>query len=186
MPEEILFRQKEQFSDGVGYGWIDGIQDHAASKVTDEELARAAVRYPIHPPTTKEAYWFRTLFEQHFPLCRGCRHGSRWQKRGLQHGKGAGMGRTPRKQHRSERSRRKECTTTPTETALRPLHTADGGACGLLLHRAAFPVRKVVSRRVRIRYRRKTETGAVYTLVQEGHLLHVRSRVPQLRVALAR
>lgn len=67
LPEEILFRQKEQFSDGVGYGWIDGIQDHAASKVTDEELARAAVRYPIHPPTTKEAYWFRTLFEQHFP-----------------------------------------------------------------------------------------------------------------------
>lgn len=67
LPEEILFRQKEQFSDGVGYGWIDGIQDHAASRVTDEELARAAVRYPIHPPTTKEAYWFRTLFEQHFP-----------------------------------------------------------------------------------------------------------------------
>ena len=67
LPEEILFRQKEQFSDGVGYGWIDGIQDHAASKVTDEELARAAVRYPIHPPTTKEAYWFRTVFEQHFP-----------------------------------------------------------------------------------------------------------------------
>lgn len=67
LPEEILFRQKEQFSDGVGYGWIDGIQGHAASKVTDEELARAAVRYPIHPPTTKEAYWFRTVFEQHFP-----------------------------------------------------------------------------------------------------------------------
>lgn len=67
LPDEILFRQKEQFSDGVGYGWIDGLQDHAASKVSDEDMARAAVRYPIHPPATKEAYLFRTLFEQHFP-----------------------------------------------------------------------------------------------------------------------
>lgn len=67
LPEDILFRQKEQFSDGVGYGWIDGLQDHAEAQVSDEDMARAAVRYPIHPPATKEAYWFRTLFERHFP-----------------------------------------------------------------------------------------------------------------------
>jgi len=67
LPDDILFRQKEQFSDGVGYGWIDGLQDLAEAKVSDEDMARAAVRYPIHPPATKEAYYFRTLFERHFP-----------------------------------------------------------------------------------------------------------------------
>ena len=67
IPEEILQRQKEQFSDGVGYGWIDGVQDHAASHVSDEDLARAHVRFPINPPATKEGYFFRVLFENHFP-----------------------------------------------------------------------------------------------------------------------
>lgn len=67
LPQDILQRQKEQFSDGVGYGWIDGLQDHAAETVSDEELKRAAVRFPLNPPATKEAYWFRTLFESHFP-----------------------------------------------------------------------------------------------------------------------
>lgn len=63
-----------------------------------------------------------------------------------------------------------------------PSHTAFQGACGLLLCKSAFPVRKVVFCRVRIRYQRQTETGAVYTLIQEGHLFHVRSRVPQLEL----
>lgn len=67
LPQDILQRQKEQFSDGVGYGWIDGLQDHTAETVSDEELKRAAVRFPLNPPATKEAYWFRTLFESHFP-----------------------------------------------------------------------------------------------------------------------
>ncbi|NZA28483.1 asparagine synthase B [Luteimonas sp. SJ-92] len=67
LPESILWRQKEQFSDGVGYGWIDGLKAHAESQVSDRELAAAERRYPVNPPQTKEAYWYRSLFEQCFP-----------------------------------------------------------------------------------------------------------------------
>jgi asparagine synthase (glutamine-hydrolysing) len=56
-----------QFSDGVGYGWIDGLKAHAEKTVPDAELARAAARYPINPPTTKEALLYRRLFETAFP-----------------------------------------------------------------------------------------------------------------------
>lgn len=67
IPDEILWRQKEQFSDGVGYGWIDGLKDHAASNVSDEEMSRASIRFPINTPDTKEGYYYRTIFEKHFP-----------------------------------------------------------------------------------------------------------------------
>jgi asparagine synthase (glutamine-hydrolysing) len=67
LPKEILWRQKEQFSDGVGYGWIDGLKAHAEALVTDAELADAAARFPVNPPTTKEGYWYRSLFERLFP-----------------------------------------------------------------------------------------------------------------------
>lgn len=67
LPESILWRQKEQFSDGVGYGWIDGLKAHAAANVSDRELAAASKRFPVNPPQTKEAYFYRTLFEQFFP-----------------------------------------------------------------------------------------------------------------------
>ena len=67
LPESILWRQKEQFSDGVGYGWIDGLKAHAEALVSDAEFAAAAERFPINPPQTKEAFWYRRLFEQHFP-----------------------------------------------------------------------------------------------------------------------
>jgi asparagine synthase (glutamine-hydrolysing) len=67
LPAEILWRQKEQFSDGVGYGWIDGLKDHAAKQVSDREFAAAAARFPHNTPATKEAYFYRTLFEKHFP-----------------------------------------------------------------------------------------------------------------------
>jgi len=67
LPDEILWRQKEQFSDGVGYGWIDGLKAHAGTQVTDRELAAAGSRFPINPPLTKEAYFYRTLFERHYP-----------------------------------------------------------------------------------------------------------------------
>ena len=67
LPESILWRQKEQFSDGVGYGWIDGLKAHAEAIVTDAQLADAASRFPVNPPATKEAYWYRSLFERHFP-----------------------------------------------------------------------------------------------------------------------
>ncbi len=67
LPESILWRQKEQFSDGVGYGWIDSLKAAAEARVSDADLAAAAYRFPVNPPATKEAYWYRTMFEQHFP-----------------------------------------------------------------------------------------------------------------------
>ena len=67
LPDRILWRQKEQFSDGVGYGWIDGLKAHAAARVTDAMLAQAAQRFPVNPPQTREAYWYRELFEREFP-----------------------------------------------------------------------------------------------------------------------
>ncbi len=67
LPEEILWRQKEQFSDGVGYGWIDGLKAHAEAQVSDRELAAAGKRFPVNAPQTKEAYYYRMLFERFFP-----------------------------------------------------------------------------------------------------------------------
>jgi len=67
LPDEILWRQKEQFSDGVGYGWIDGLKAHAEAQVSDRELAAAASRFPHNPPQTKEAYYYRSVFERVFP-----------------------------------------------------------------------------------------------------------------------
>jgi asparagine synthase (glutamine-hydrolysing) len=67
LPHSILWRQKEQFSDGVGYGWIDGLKEYAASHVTDKDFVRAASRFPFNPPQSKEAYLYRRIFEQHFP-----------------------------------------------------------------------------------------------------------------------
>lgn len=67
LPDSILWRQKEQFSDGVGYGWIDALKAHAEAKVSDAALAGAAVRFPVNPPQTKEAYLYRALFERWYP-----------------------------------------------------------------------------------------------------------------------
>jgi asparagine synthase (glutamine-hydrolysing) len=68
LPESIAWRQKEQFSDGVGYGWIDAVKDFTNQQVSDAEMARAAGRFPFNTPASKEGYWFRSVFEQHFPL----------------------------------------------------------------------------------------------------------------------
>jgi asparagine synthase (glutamine-hydrolysing) len=67
LPDEILWRQKEQFSDGVGYGWIDGLKAHAEQAVSDREFAAAATRYPHNTPATKEAYLYRRIFEKFYP-----------------------------------------------------------------------------------------------------------------------
>ncbi len=67
LPDSILWRQKEQFSDGVGYGWIDGLKAHAEAQVSDRELAAAPKRFPINPPLTKEAYYYRSVFEEFYP-----------------------------------------------------------------------------------------------------------------------
>ncbi|AXQ16129.1 asparagine synthase B [Shewanella algae] len=68
LPAEVAWRQKEQFSDGVGYSWIDGLKEHAAAQVEDKELANARFRFPHNTPETKEAYFYRCFFEEHFPL----------------------------------------------------------------------------------------------------------------------
>lgn len=67
LPESVAWRQKEQFSDGVGYSWIDTLKELAETSVSDEELATAATRFPIHPPTSKEEYLYRQIFSEHFP-----------------------------------------------------------------------------------------------------------------------
>lgn len=68
LPESVLWRQKEQFSDGVGYSWIDSLKDHAENIVSDKELANAHFRFPHNTPNSKEAYLYRALFDEHFPL----------------------------------------------------------------------------------------------------------------------
>jgi asparagine synthase (glutamine-hydrolysing) len=67
LPKEVAWRQKEQFSDGVGYSWIDTLKELTKSRISDDELANAKYRFPIHPPMTKEEYYYRTIFEEHFP-----------------------------------------------------------------------------------------------------------------------
>lgn len=67
LPQEVAWRQKEQFSDGVGYSWIDTLKQITASSVSDEELTHAADRFPINPPRNKEEYFYRSLFAAHFP-----------------------------------------------------------------------------------------------------------------------
>ncbi|MDR0798163.1 MAG: asparagine synthase B [Dysgonamonadaceae bacterium] len=67
LPQSVAWRQKEQFSDGVGYSWIDTLKAIASAQVSDEKFARAAERFPIHPPMSKEEYHYRTIFEELFP-----------------------------------------------------------------------------------------------------------------------
>ncbi len=67
LPDEILWRQKEQFSDGVGYSWIDQLMDHCAAQVSDEQMAQAAQLFPHNTPDTKEAFYMRSIYEKHFP-----------------------------------------------------------------------------------------------------------------------
>ncbi|KAJ3206673.1 asparagine synthetase [Dinochytrium kinnereticum] len=67
LPDDILWRQKEQFSDGVGYSWIDSLKAHAESSISDDDFARAKMFFPHDTPTTKEAFWYRRIFERHYP-----------------------------------------------------------------------------------------------------------------------
>ena len=67
LPDEVLWRQKEQFSDGVGYGWIDSLKKRAEADITDKQMENAAFRFPLKTPLTKEGYLYRSIFETHFP-----------------------------------------------------------------------------------------------------------------------
>ena len=67
LPESVAWRQKEQFSDGVGYSWIDTLKAMVAQEITDEQLANAKYKFPIQTPTSKEEYYYRSIFHEHFP-----------------------------------------------------------------------------------------------------------------------
>lgn len=67
LPESVAWRQKEQFSDGVGYNWIDTLRAMTSEMVTDEQMAKVNETFPINPPMTKEEYYYRTIFNDHFP-----------------------------------------------------------------------------------------------------------------------
>ena len=67
LPESVAWRQKEQFSDGVGYSWIDTLKEITSKSVTDEQMAHAAERFPINTPMNKEEYYYRSIFEEYFP-----------------------------------------------------------------------------------------------------------------------
>jgi len=67
IPDEVLWRQKEQFSDGVGYSWIDSLKEVADQQVSDEDFQQAASRWPVNTPATKEAYFYRSIFQKEFP-----------------------------------------------------------------------------------------------------------------------
>ena len=67
LPESIAWRQKEQFSDGVGYSWIDTLKELTSENVSDEQLLNARYRFPVNPPMSKEEYYYRSIFSDYFP-----------------------------------------------------------------------------------------------------------------------
>ena len=67
LPQEVAWRQKEQFSDGVGYSWIDTLKAVTSAAVSDDQMAHAAERFPVNPPRNKEEYYYRSIFAEHFP-----------------------------------------------------------------------------------------------------------------------
>ena len=78
LPEEVLWRQKEQFSDGVGYQWIDELIDYCATQVTDEQLSGAATEFPYNSPTTKEVYFYRSIFNKYYPQVSAAQTVRKW------------------------------------------------------------------------------------------------------------
>lgn len=78
LPAEILWRQKEQFSDGVGYSWIDELIEYCSTQVSDEQLAGAAAEFPYNSPTTKEAYLYRSIFHKFYPQLSAAQTVRKW------------------------------------------------------------------------------------------------------------
>ena len=78
LPDEVLWRQKEQFSDGVGYNWIDELIEYCSSNVTDSQLENAAIEFPYNSPTTKEAYYYRTIFNKYYPQVSAAQTVRKW------------------------------------------------------------------------------------------------------------
>ena len=78
LPDEVLWRQKEQFSDGVGYNWIDELIEYCATKVSDEQLETASDLFPYNTPTTKEAYLYRSIFNKYYPQVSAAQTVRKW------------------------------------------------------------------------------------------------------------
>ena len=78
LPDEVLWRQKEQFSDGVGYSWIDTLIEFCASQVTDEQMESAAQLFPYNTPATKEAFYYRTIFNKYYPQVSAAQTVRKW------------------------------------------------------------------------------------------------------------
>ncbi len=78
LPYEVLWRQKEQFTDGVGYNWIDQLIEYCSSQVTDEQLAGAEAEFPYNTPTTKEAYFYRSIFHKYYPQVSAAQTVRKW------------------------------------------------------------------------------------------------------------
>ncbi|MCF4102320.1 asparagine synthase B [Gillisia sp. M10.2A] len=78
LPQEVLWRQKEQFSDGVGYSWIDSLIEFASSQVTDVQMETAHIKYPVNTPATKEAYYYREIFSGYFPQESAAKSVKKW------------------------------------------------------------------------------------------------------------
>ncbi|WP_347053186.1 asparagine synthase B [Flavobacterium olei] len=78
LPAEVLWRQKEQFSDGVGYKWVDELIEYCSSQVTDEQLAGANAEFPYNSPTTKEAYLYRSIFHKYYPQVSAAQTVRKW------------------------------------------------------------------------------------------------------------
>jgi asparagine synthase (glutamine-hydrolysing) len=78
LPPEVLWRQKEQFSDGVGYKWIDQLIEYCAAQVTDDQLTGAGVEFPYNSPTSKEAYFYRSIFNKYYPQVSAAQTVRKW------------------------------------------------------------------------------------------------------------
>jgi asparagine synthase (glutamine-hydrolysing) len=78
LPDEVLWRQKEQFSDGVGYSWIDTLIEYCSSQVSDEEMELASITFPYNTPATKEAYYYRTIFHKYYPQLSAAQTVRKW------------------------------------------------------------------------------------------------------------
>ena len=102
LPESVAWRQKEQFSDGVGYSWIDTLKAITAAAVSDEEMQHAAERFPINPPQNKEEYYYRCIFEEHFPSASAAKSVTECTKCRMFYSRSTGMGRKFQKPERSE------------------------------------------------------------------------------------
>jgi len=78
LPDEVLWRQKEQFSDGVGYTWIDNLITYCSEQVSDEQFEKASELFPYNTPTTKEAFYYRIIFHKFYPQVSAAQTVRKW------------------------------------------------------------------------------------------------------------